>query len=145
LAGTPHELDYSNELPCKDANLLVTHKQPGSRVNCQLNCAQAHATMIKFKFPEEKAFLTLYAEKMGDQKVITFIQFGRVESEQEAEHLSLFFWRMVDRSNEDQEQNAPRLFNESNEFWNEKIMYSISGYLQRAGFEHIWERVSDGQ
>lgn len=101
--------------------------------------------MISFKFPEEKIYLTHFAKKMGDKKAIAFIQSGRVESEQDAEHLSLFFWRMVDQSIEDEEQNVPRLFNESNEFWNEKIMYSISGYLQRAGFEHIWERVSDAQ
>ena len=101
--------------------------------------------MINFKFPEEKAYITHFAEKMGDQKALALIDAGEVGSEQDAVHLSLFFWRMVDQSIEDEEQDSPRLFNETNEFWNEKIMYSISGYLQRAGFEHIWERVSDGQ
>ncbi|MFO1369453.1 MAG: hypothetical protein U1F46_10700 [Marinagarivorans sp.] len=101
--------------------------------------------MITYKFPEEKKYIIHFAEKMGDKKIIHILESGKVESAQDAEYLSLFFWRMVDRSIEDDVHNIPRLFSESNEFWNEKIMYSIAGYLQRAGYEHIWEKISDAQ
>ena len=28
------------------------------------------------------------------------------------------------------------------EFWNEKLMYSFSGYLERSGFESEWDEFS---
>ncbi|HEY6528241.1 MAG TPA: hypothetical protein VIZ65_06070 [Cellvibrionaceae bacterium] len=101
--------------------------------------------MIIFKFPEEKTYITHFAEKIGDSKLIQILEAGEVRSEQDAEYLSVFFWRMVDESIADEQQGIRPLFIESNEFWNEKIMYSISGYLRRAGFGHIWEKVSDTQ
>lgn len=101
--------------------------------------------MLRFKSPEEKTYITHFAEKMGDSKLVEIIKTGAVKTEQDAEYLSLFFWQMVDQSIEDDIQKLPRLFIEPNEFWNEKIMYSIAGFLQQAGYEHIWETVSDAQ
>lgn len=101
--------------------------------------------MLRFKSPEEKTYITHFAKKMGDSKLVEMIKTGKVKTEQDAEYLSLFFWRMVDQSIEDDMHNIPRLLTQPNEFWNEKIMYSIAGHLQRAGYEHIWEHVSDAQ
>ncbi|MBU6950855.1 hypothetical protein [Hahella sp. HN01] len=101
--------------------------------------------MITFKFPEEKEYVSHYARKMNDSRALNILEAGEAGSEDEAEYLSRFFWRMVDKSIEDEEQGEPSLFVESNEFWNEKIMYSISGYLERQGYESIWEKVSDEQ
>jgi hypothetical protein len=101
--------------------------------------------VIKFKFPEEKEYVVHFAKKMDDTKLLSIIQSGEVKSEEEAEYLSKFFWRMVDKSIEDEELGISSVFVESNEFWNEKIMYSISGYLERIGYENIWENIADAQ
>lgn len=101
--------------------------------------------MIMYKFPEESAYIIHYAKKMNDTKALDLLQQGEVNSKEDAEYLSCFFWRMVDKSIEDEEQGVSSLFVESNEFWNEKIMYSISGYLERNGYEDVWKKVSDAQ
>jgi hypothetical protein len=101
--------------------------------------------VIVFKFSEEKDYITHYANKLGDSQLIEILNSGDVKSEQEAEYLSHFFWKMVDKSIEDEERDVPSLFDESNEFWNEKIMYSLSGYLENIGYEYVWQRVSDQQ
>lgn len=101
--------------------------------------------MITYKFPEEKEYVLHYAKKMNDLPALCILESGCVSSKDEAEYLSQFFWRMVDQSVEDEEQGVPSLHIESNEFWNEKLLYSISGYLERNGYEEVWEKVSDSQ
>lgn len=101
--------------------------------------------MINYHFDEEKDYLLYYAQRLNDTLTQTILNNGVVASDTEAEHLARFFWRMVDKSIEDEQQNIPLPWPENAEFWNEKTMRSISGYLERAGYEAIWERVSDEQ
>ena len=51
----------------------------------------------------------------------------------------------MNRSIEDQNKKILLTWPESREFWSEKLMYSISGYLERVGFESGWEGISDMQ
>ena len=50
---------------------------------------------------------------------------------------------MVYLSIEDEQSGNELPWEEGAEFWNEKIMNSISGYLERAGYEKEWDEVAD--
>lgn len=101
--------------------------------------------MIKYKFPEEHAYALHYAEKMNDSRASLLLESGNVCCEEDAEYLSEFFWRMVDSSIEDEESGLEPFHTESNEFWNEKLLYTISGHLEKLGFGRVWEKVSDSK
>lgn len=100
---------------------------------------------IVYKFPEEIEFAKHYAQKLNDKITLSILNAGEVKNSTEAKHLSLFFWNMVNKSIEDQNNKILLPWPEGGEFWSEKLMYSISGYLERAGFENEWEEISDLQ
>lgn len=101
--------------------------------------------MIKYKFDEELQYIKFYAEKLKEDKALEIIDADEVKNSEEATYLSHFFWKMVDCSIEDEKSGIELPWDEGAEFWNEKIMNSISGYLERAGYEKQWEDVVDQQ
>lgn len=101
--------------------------------------------MIRYRFNEEKEYLKFYAERMEDAATLAILDRGTVNNADEAEHLARFFWAMVDKSIVDEKQGMELPWPEGSEFWSEKSMRSISGYLERAGYEAIWEQVVDEQ
>lgn len=101
--------------------------------------------VINYAYPEEIDFLLYYANRANDALMHDILNRGFVNNAEEAEHLAHFFWHMVDLCVADEKQGVQLPWPESAEFWNEKTMRSISGYLERAGYEAIWERVSDEQ
>ncbi len=100
---------------------------------------------IEYKFSEEIEFAKFYAKKLNDKAALSILESGVVKSAEEARHLSVFFWSMVNKSIEDHNNKVILPWAEGAEFWNEKLMYSFSGYLERSGFENEWEEVSDLQ
>ncbi len=100
---------------------------------------------ITYKFSEELEFAKHYAEKLNDKITLSILDSGEVKNAKEARHLSSFFWNMVNKSIEDHNNKILLPWPEGSEFWNEKLMYSISGYLERVGFENEWEEISDLQ
>lgn len=101
--------------------------------------------MITYKYDGELRFAKYYANKLKDNKALAILESGVVKNKDEAQYLSNFFWRMVDSSIEDEKLKAPLPWSESAEFWTEKLMYSISGYLERSGYADAWEKESDKQ
>lgn len=101
--------------------------------------------MIEYKFKEEKEYIIYYAQKLGDKKAIELIKAGIVSNSNDALYLSEFFWRMVDSSIEDEDREIELPWSEGAEFWNEKIMNSLSAYLDRNGYESEWDSVVDQQ
>ena len=99
--------------------------------------------MLKFKFEESFEFANYYALKLNDETAATLLDQGRVENQEQAIHLSRFFWNMVEASIEDTNNQTKSPWSESAEFLTEKIMYAISGYLETIGFENEWESVAD--
>ncbi len=95
--------------------------------------------MIKYKFKEELAFAKHYAEKLQDNKALAILESGDVRNKEEAIYLSDYFWRMVDASIEDEKNGVDLPWDENAEFWTEKLMNSISGYLERTGYEDQWD------
>ncbi len=101
--------------------------------------------MIEYRFEEELAYAKHYANKLEDGVVEKILSSGEVKNNDEALRLSSFFWKMVDASIEDEENKTKLPWVEGAEFWNEKLMYSLSGYLERSGYESEWDEVSDKQ
>jgi len=101
--------------------------------------------MIEYKFKEEKEYIILYAQKLNDDRALELIETGLVNNSSDALYLSKFFWRMVDSSIEDEEAGIELPWPEGAEFWNEKIMNTLSGYIDRAGYESEWDSVVDEQ
>lgn len=101
--------------------------------------------MIKYRFEEEVQYAKYFAEKLNDAEALKIFELGKVQDKTQATYLSEFFWRMVDASIEEENSGTELPWVEGTEFWNEKLMHSISGYLERAGFEQEWDEVSDKQ
>ncbi len=95
--------------------------------------------MIKYKFEEEVVFLKYFAQLLADSQTLDIIDRGSVENAEEAKCLSQFFWRMVDASIIEENKGTEFPWVESCEFWNEKLMNSIAGYLEQSGYEQQWE------
>ncbi|MGN0920197.1 MAG: hypothetical protein ACI4NJ_00570 [Cellvibrio sp.] len=99
--------------------------------------------MITYRFSEESAYINYYAIKLDDQKALAILARKQVDNADEATYLSEFFWRMVDASIVDESNGLQLPWPEGAEFWNEKLMNSISGYLEQAGYQEQWEAVVD--
>lgn len=99
--------------------------------------------MIQYKFSEESVYVNYYAKKLNDSVTLEILRRGEVLSAEEATRLSHFFWRMVDASIDDEKNDVSLPWSESVGFWNEKLMTSLSGYLERAGYETQWNQVVD--
>lgn len=100
--------------------------------------------MIDFKYPEERDIVYFFAGKLQDTYAAEILANETPLDEATALYLSEFFWRMVDSSIEcESNKNYP--WSDRAEFWNEKIIHSISGYLERSGFIDIWDEVIDRQ
>ena len=101
--------------------------------------------MITFKFPEERTYLELFQAQLGSAAVKCLLEGNTIETSSQATEVAEFFWKMVDKSIELEKRGELDQFLEGAEFWNEKLMYSISGYLERIGFENEWEEVVNRQ
>ncbi len=100
--------------------------------------------MIIFKYPEERDIIFYYAGKLADHRAAEIFANEVGIDEAAALHISEFFWKMVDSSIVcTKEKNYP--WGDGAEFWNEKILNSLSGYLERFGFIDIWDSVVDKQ
>ena len=101
--------------------------------------------MLTYKFEEELLFAKHYAKKLQDETTYFILEKGLVSNSEEARHLSMFFWKMVDAAIADGQNKTLHTWGESNQFLTEKLLQSISGYLDNAGYEKEWEEVSDRQ
>lgn len=100
--------------------------------------------MILFRHPEERDILFYYCGKLSDYRSAEILA-GEIEMDESAAlHISDFFWKMVDCSIIcTNEKRYP--WGDGAEFWNEKILNSLSGSLERLGFITVWDSVVDKQ
>jgi hypothetical protein len=98
---------------------------------------------IKFTTNEEFEFAQYYANNLNDHLSADILNRGEASNKDEAEHISHFFWSMVDAAIIDEQNQHSSLWSESPQIICEKIMYSLSAHLENNGFSTIWERVSD--
>ena len=99
--------------------------------------------MIRFKYDEEKLTALFFADLLHDELARKIIEAGAVANSAEATHLSHFYWRMVDAAVVFEKEEKPLPFEGSPDYWTEKLLYSISGYLEDAGYEKEWDTESD--
>jgi len=100
--------------------------------------------MIEYKFDEEKEYILHYANKLHDNRALDILNSGNINS-MKKQYISQYFWRMVDSSIEDEDAGIELPWPEGAEFWNEKIMNTLSGYLERTGYESEWDSLVDEQ
>ena len=101
--------------------------------------------MIEFQTQEIKEFALFYAKRTGNTKAIEILENLEVANIEEANCISNFFWDLVDAAIKEQESGNTQSWDHGQEFLSEKVMYAISGYLERAGYENEWEQVSDSR
>lgn len=96
--------------------------------------------MIQYKHPEEKVIAMTFALLLDDEITKTILARGFVISRDEAIHLCQFFWRMIERT---VENNIQLPCEGSSEYWTEKLYNSIGGYLEKAGYAAEWNEEID--
>ena len=101
--------------------------------------------MIKYKSNDDLVFAKYYADKLHDKLASEILETGSVKNTTEATHLSEFFWKLVDAAVDDEKNQTKLPWTEGSEFLSECLMYALSGYLEKAGYEKIWEEISDQQ
>ena len=102
--------------------------------------------MLDFSGRDEKAkdVCLYYAGKLKSENLIDILAAkASVASKEQAIELSCFFWKMVDSSIEDRDNGVEVLGESDLQFWMERCMNIISGYLYSIGYEEEWEQVSD--
>lgn len=91
--------------------------------------------MIEYQYKEEKLVALFLADLLNDKQAMDILEKGYVSSKKEAQHLSEFFWRMIDKSAEGV-ANLP--CEGSAQYWTEKLYNSIGAYLENAGYAKEW-------
>lgn len=85
-----------------------------------------------------------YTEKLGKEELKAIFECKRgVKDKSEAVTLAQFYWDMVDASAEDKENGIEVLGESDLQFWMEKLLNLIGGYLTKNGYEAEWNKVSD--
>ena len=99
--------------------------------------------MIDYSYDEEKLTALYFADLLNDRLTRKIIEAGVVANRREAIHLSKFYWRMIDASIIFEKFKKTLPFEGSSEYWTEKLLYSLSGYLENAGYGNEWDAESD--
>jgi hypothetical protein len=99
--------------------------------------------MIEYRLDQEKEVALYFARLLTDDMAIAIIEAGVVKDASEAIHLSQFFWRAVNRSAQIKLDREEWPFESGSEFWTEKLYNSFGGYLERTGYENIWNEEMD--
>lgn len=102
--------------------------------------------MLDFTGKDEKAQQVClhYANQLEAHNLIGIIQTtASVTSKEQAIALSRFFWRMLEAAAEDRDNGVEVLGEVDLQYWMERSMNIISGYLDRIGYGDEWEQVSD--
>lgn len=102
--------------------------------------------MLDFSGRDEKAKSVClhYANKLGSEDLIDILAAkAPVTNKEQALRLSRFFWKMVDASIKDRDNGVEVLGESDLQFWMERNMNIISGYLCSIGYEEQWEGASD--
>lgn len=101
--------------------------------------------MIDYQYEEEKEYAIFYARELNRPVILSILNRGYVETKDEAEALSAFFWDMVDKSIQNEKEGIKLKWPEKAEFWNEKLLHTFSGHLEAVGYLEVWDNEVDKQ
>ncbi|TQV83988.1 hypothetical protein FKG94_04765 [Exilibacterium tricleocarpae] len=102
--------------------------------------------MLDFSGNDQKAKLVAlhYANQFDDLITIELIENKReVTDKDEARKLAEFYWKMLDASAEDQENGVKVLGEVGLQYWMERLLNIVGGYLSSIGYEDEWNKVCD--
>ena len=103
--------------------------------------------MLDFSGNDEKAELVAlyYARQFNNVIVLEILNQPRgVQNEAEAFILAKFFWDMLDASAFDKENGIVVLDEPDLQYWMERLLNIIGGYLDKGGYGAIFDKVTDG-
>lgn len=99
--------------------------------------------MIQFsRYPHVKDLLEHYANDLAQQDIKSILNTG-IQSEQEADLLCRFVWKMLDKMEEDEENNIAVLGSVDNSDMIPDISYEMTKLMKDVGFYRVWESVFD--
>ena len=102
--------------------------------------------MLDFSENDEKAKLVAmhYAEQFNNVIVLEILNESRgVKNKEEAKILSKFFWEVLDATAYDREKGNIILGEANLQYWVERLMNIIGGYLKKSGYETEWDKACD--
>lgn len=99
--------------------------------------------MIDLKYPEEKAILMYYAKTLSAPNIERVVSATGIQSTNDAQELANFFWKMVDQTVIDKENNLIVAGQTDLDSWCEYIMQSLRSHFIATGHIDIWEDESD--
>jgi hypothetical protein len=85
-----------------------------------------------------------YAQKMGNVNALKIIEFGDVDSPEEAKILAEFYWAMVKVSVDDRDIHGQEPFDNMDESL-EGLYNTFSICVSNAGYEDMWDAIVDEQ
>lgn len=102
--------------------------------------------MLDFTGNDKKAKLIAlhYASEMSDEFIIDMISHDKdVINSDEATRLSKFYWSMLDLSAKDEEEGNEVLGEVGQQYWMERLLNIVGGYLSKNGYDAQWQKVCD--
>ena len=102
--------------------------------------------MLDFSGSDEKAKVVMlhYAKQLKNSYIENLVTKEEdVSNIDEAKKLSIFYWQMLDSSALDKVEGNIVLGESDLQYWMERLLNIISGYLSTRGYESVWDEVSD--
>ncbi len=98
--------------------------------------------ILTIRYPHVRELVKHYAIELEDSLTISILDNG-LNNEDEAKHLSLFIWRMIDKMAKDRDNNKLVLGGTNNTSMLPDVSYEMDNFMEEAGFSKIWEEISD--
>ena len=85
-----------------------------------------------------------YAKRMSNQYALeVFLLTSDINTPAEAALITEFFWNMVDAAAEDEEQGSEIEGVIDLQYWMQRLMNILAGYMNKIGFGDKWVEISD--
>lgn len=102
--------------------------------------------MLDFSGNDAKAKLIAlyYADKLMSPNLLEILSAKRnVADREEAIVLAKFYWKMLDASVQDEVNHVEVLGEVGLQFWMERLLNIVGGYLAKIGYEDEWNNICD--
>ena len=98
--------------------------------------------ILTVRYSHVRDLVSHYADKLSDKKVQEILENG-LNSEGDAEHLSYFILKMIDKMAEDREKGVEVLGCSDNTSMLPDVSYELDVLMSNSGYSQIWEDISD--
>lgn len=98
--------------------------------------------ILSVRYPHVRDLIAYYAQRNSEQRVLSILEHG-LDSEQDADCLGRFVWKMIDQMAQDRANNQPVLGAVDNTAMLPDLSYEMDILMEDAGYAELWERISD--